>query len=230
MTMNTDDGLTRGWWGCQTCQARFAPLAGGGEEGRREREADDLLSIGANMVTWVSNAVEGADHWHDEFLEWYKPEQWLGGHRAASAFIAGKVMALHAAHAAQLVALRSIYARAVCDSCLQGHALSLTSEGTWGHTVPYGDKPGCYHRDCDAWQIWNAPGVPPDAEAALEKVREGAVREFLAKEPGGRYRAIPQRCGVWWTFGDDVVSEDVALTEAEARAVANALNALGGKP
>jgi len=109
-----------------------------------------------------------------------------------------------AAHAAQLVALREGVEEWIAKTIGPRDAQRLYSDCKRG-IIPL-----------------------PDAEAALEKVREEAVRDFLAKEPSGRHRAIPQRCGVWWTFGDDVVSEDVALTEAEARAVANALNALGG--
>jgi len=124
-----------------------------------------------------------------------------------------EIEGLKAAHAAQLGALRDIVDCA-CNALTDSIRASGNDARTNMHWVD---------------MLRRKALVPlPDAEAALEKVREEAVRDFLAKEPSGRYRAIPQRCGVWWTFGDDVVSEDVALTEAEARAVANALNALGG--
>ena len=49
-------------------------------EGRDE----DLLAL---SLTWIEG---GGDAWRREFKAWYKPGEWLGPHRALSAFLARK--------------------------------------------------------------------------------------------------------------------------------------------
>ena len=118
------------------------------------------------------------------------------------------VKSLAAAHAAQLVALREEIEEWIAKTIGPRDAQRFYSDCKRG-IIPL-----------------------PDAEAALEKVREGAVRDFLAKGPGGGYEvAAPFEGGPltrvrrrgWqgheWGF---------AYPE-QARAVANALNALGAK-
>jgi len=187
------------------------------EEGRREGEAEVRAAeeyMGGRRGNIIRLAVSGDGSTYRRTLtemiirleEVRAEEVW----QEMAASQRAEITTLDAAHAAQLVALRGEI-RQLALGCLPlGHCTDTCEI--------------CETAKHIAYLIGKHP--IPDAEAALEKVKEEAVREFLAKEPSGRYRAIPQHCGVWWTFGDDVASEDVALTEAEARAVANALNAL----
>ena len=188
---------------CATCTPPGpfdALIAAAREEGRREGEAErDVLQAQIDVGQKIRRYVA--------FV--------LTGDETGDVQLAAdRAKSRLEAHAAQLVALRDIVDCA-CNALTDSIRASGNDARTNMHWVD---------------MLRRKALVPlPDAEDALEKVKEEAVREFLAKEPSGRYRAIPQHCGVWWTFGDDVASEDVALTEAEARAVANALNALGAK-
>lgn len=52
-------------------------------------EIDD--DVGYTVVAIACNtATDGDEDWYDEFLDWYKPEQWLGSHRAAAVFVGMK--------------------------------------------------------------------------------------------------------------------------------------------
>lgn len=42
------------------------------------------------FVTSISNWL-GFDEWHDEFIDWYKPENWFNARRAACGFLASKI-------------------------------------------------------------------------------------------------------------------------------------------
>jgi hypothetical protein len=46
------------------------------------------------FVTTVQNVVDAdGPPWGDEFLAWYKPDQWFGEHRACAVFIGEKMKA-----------------------------------------------------------------------------------------------------------------------------------------
>lgn len=53
----------------------------------------DEDDIGYLIVDTVANITGNSDAWHDDFRDWYKPEAWLGSHRAAANYIARKMLA-----------------------------------------------------------------------------------------------------------------------------------------
>jgi hypothetical protein len=54
---------------------------------------DQELGDWCTHLTFIQNASGGEDDapWPDEFMDWYKPSEWLGVHRAACVFIAKKL-------------------------------------------------------------------------------------------------------------------------------------------
>lgn len=55
------------------------------EEDDNEENFDNMGHIIVNHISSIVNAG-----WDDEFQNWYKPEEWLGSHRAACEFIGKK--------------------------------------------------------------------------------------------------------------------------------------------
>lgn len=53
-------------------------------EAELERRGPDASDLSLVRIT-------GRDDWHDEYVEWYKPEQWMGEHRAMATFIGMKL-------------------------------------------------------------------------------------------------------------------------------------------
>lgn len=54
------------------------------------------------FIQHAQNAAGAPGHWADEFLTWYKPDEWFGEHRAAAVFVGQKIAAIAAQpHAAE---------------------------------------------------------------------------------------------------------------------------------
>lgn len=135
----------------------------------RAELADDNDTIGANLVTWVSNCCgPDAEGWHDEFLAWYQPDQWLGGHRAASAFLSGKFERLTRDYAEACVAIRQLEAN-VAEAQAQLTAARARAERAEGALVEaHDDAAGSWECLMMASEILAAflgpdhmKGVPP---------------------------------------------------------------------
>lgn len=46
--------------------------------------------VGYLVVCEIGNKCD-QEHWGDEFIDWYKPWQWLSSRRAATTFVAMKI-------------------------------------------------------------------------------------------------------------------------------------------
>jgi hypothetical protein len=62
------------------------------------QEPEQFALDGTTDIQMIQNVAdpEGAlqAHWPDEYLAWYKPEQWMGPHRAVCIFIGNKIRRL----------------------------------------------------------------------------------------------------------------------------------------
>ena len=77
------------WWQDSQACAQVARLT-------RDLPPDDYAGACANIVQIAAPPPYRDFVWHDEFLAWYKPEQWLGAHRALGVFLGRKFTEMQA--------------------------------------------------------------------------------------------------------------------------------------